>query len=416
MSSFVDRQVLTLLVGPIRRDLGISDTGISLLLGFSFALFFSVLGFPIARLADRRSRRVIIATGVALWSVMTAFGGLARNYWQLFVSRLGVGIGEAALNPPAHALIADAVPRERLATAIGVYSMGIYLGVALAQLIGGAVVGLAEGTELWQLPLVGAVRPWQAVLFLVGLPGLLIALLVLTITEPPRRAGSHPIPVREVLAYFRSRRPLIVRHNLGLALIALANYGFGGWLPTFFVRTHGWTASEAGYLLGLGNLTFGIAGVVLAGRWADALQAQGHADAKMRVIAFAAAGLLVCDVAAPLMPTATAAAAWIFPLSFFAAAPFGVGAAAVQELVPDRIRAQASALYLFVMNVVGLAFGPTAVALATDYLFRDDAALRYSMALVAVISLVPALALVISAWGPYRQAVAAHAAAAGREA
>lgn len=406
VSSFVDRQILTLLVGPIRRDLGVSDTGMSLLLGLSFALFFSVLGFPIARLADRRNRRTVIAVGVALWSVMTAMGGFARTYAQLFLSRIGVGVGEAALNPPAHSLIADAVPRERLATAIGVYSMGIYLGVALAQLIGGAIVGLAEGEALWQWPVVGAIRPWQAVLLVVGLPGLLIALLVLTIQEPVRRAGSEPIPLREVIAHVRGRRQLITLHHVGIGLIAMVNYGFGGWLPTFFIRTHDWTASEAGYLLGVANLTLGITGVVLAGRWADTLQARGYTDAKMRVIALAAIGLLVCNLAVTLAPTATVAAAWMFPLSFFASAPFGVGAAAVQELVPDRMRAQASALYLFVLNVVGLALGPTAVALATDYVFRDDGALRYSLALVTGVALVPAIVLVLRSWRPYRDAMA----------
>ena len=146
---------------------------------------------------------------------------------------------------------------------------------------------------------------------------------------------------------------------------------------------------------------------VLAGRWADALQARGYADAKMRVIALAAGGLLACNLATMLAPTATVAAAWIFPLSFFAAAPFGVGAAAVQELVPDRMRAQASALYLFVLNVVGLALGPTAVAVVTDYVFRDDAALRYSLALVTALALIPAILLVLASWRPYREAMGA---------
>jgi hypothetical protein len=249
------------------------------------------------------------------------------------------------------------------------------------------------------------VRPWQAVFFVIGLPGLVIALLTLTIREPPRRGGSHPIPVREVLAYLGNNSRTILCHHLGLALIALVNYGYGGWLPTFFVRTHDWTASQAGYLLGVANLTCGIAGVVLAGRLADALQARGHADAKLRVIVGAGLGLLVCDLAVPLMPTGTLAAIWIFPLSFFASAPFGVGAAAVQELVPDRMRAQASALYLFVMNLVGLAFGPSAVALATDYVFGYDAALRYSLLLVAGGALAPAILLLLAGMRPYRESV-----------
>jgi MFS family permease len=405
VSSFVDRQILTLLVGPIRRDLGINDTEMSLLLGLSFAIFYAILGFPIARLADRKSRKTIIGVGVALWSITTTLGGLARNFGQLFLSRIGVGVGEAALNPPAHSLIADSVPRERLGTALGVYSMGIYLGVAIAQLIGGAVVGLVGGEALWRVPLVGEVRPWQVVFFVVGLPGLAIALLALTVREPPRRGSSEPLPIREVIAHLSGNARTVLCHHLGLALIALVNYGYGGWLPTFFVRTYGWKVSDAGYVLGLGNLTFGLAGVMLAGRLSDWLQARGYADAKLRVITGAALGLLVCDVAAPLMPTGTLAAAWIFPLSFFASAPFGVGAAAVQELVPDRMRAQASALYLFVMNMVGLALGPSAVAVATDYLFHSDAAVRYSMVLVAGAALVPGVLLLLAGMKPYRESV-----------
>jgi len=268
------------------------------------------------------------------------------------------------------------------------------------------VVGLVGGEALWRLPLVGEVRPWQVVFFVVGLPGLAVALLALTVREPPRRGSSEPLPIREVITHLSGNARTVTCHHLGLALIALVNYGYGGWLPTFFVRTYGWKVSDAGYVLGLGNLTFGLAGVMLAGRLSDWLQARGYADAKLRVIVGAALGLLVCDVAAPLMPTGALAAAWIFPLSFFASAPFGVGAAAVQELVPDRMRAQASALYLFVMNMVGLALGPSAVAVATDYLFHNDAAVRYSMVLVAGAALVPGLLLLLAGMKPYRESVA----------
>lgn len=408
VSSFVDRQILTLLVVPIRRDLGISDTEMSFLLGLGFAVFYTLLGFPIARLADRASRRGIIAAGVAVWSVMTALCGAARNYGQLLLARIGVGVGEAALSPPAYSLIADHFPRERLGTAIGVYSMGIYLGVGLAQLIGGAVVAAVGGQAEVALPLVGGVRPWQVVFFVVGLPGLLVALLTLTLREPPRRGGGPAsIPLRDVVAYFLSHRGAFLTHHMGVALIALCNYGMGSWLPTFFVRTYGWSVSDAGYLLGAANLTFGIAGVVLAGRLSDAWQSRGVTDAKMRVCLGAGVGLLVCDVAAPLMPTGTLAALWIFPLSFFASAPFGVAAAAVQELVPDRMRAQASALYLFVVSIVGLTAGPTAVALATDYVFRDDAALRYSLSLVTGLGLVAATAVLASGLSRYRRTLAA---------
>jgi len=406
VSAYVDRQILTLLVRPIKRDLVLSDSEVSLLGGLSFALFYTLLGFPIARLADQRSRRAIIAAGVAVWSVMTALCGAARSFAQLLLARVGVGVGEAALSPPAYSLIADYFPRERLGTAIGVYTMGVYLGVGLAQLIGGLVIAAVGGEELWRLPLLGAVRPWQVAFLVVAVPGVLLAFLMFTIREPRRGA---PVPaavsVGEVIGYLSSNARTVVPHHVGAALIALVNYGYGFWLPTFFERTYGWTASQAGYLLGAANLTFGIAGVSLAGRLADRWQERGMADAKIRVCLIAALGLVICDVATPLMPTGSLAALWIFPLSFFASAPFGVAAAAVQEMVPARMRAQASAVYLFVISLLGLAAGPTAVALATDYLFRSEALVRYSMVVVAIGGLAPAALLLSRARAPYRAMV-----------
>lgn len=406
VSAYVDRQILTLLVRPIKRDLVLTDSEVSLLGGLSFALFYTLLGFPIARLADQKSRRAIISAGIAVWSVMTALCGAARNFTQLLLARVGVGVGEAALSPPAYSLIADYFPRERLGTAISVYTMGVYLGVGLAQLIGGAVIAAVGGEELWRLPLVGAVRPWQVAFLVVGLPGMLIALLMFSVREPRRNAPvKDVVSVREVVNYLTTNVRTVVPHHVGAALIALVNYGYGFWLPTFFERTHGWTASQAGYLLGIANLTFGIAGVSLAGRLADKWQERGVADAKLRVSLIAALGLLVCDTATPLMPTGTLAAIWIFPLSFFASAPFGVAAAAVQEMVPPRMRAQASAVYLFVISLLGLAAGPTAVALATDYLFRSEALVRYSMVVVAILGLTPAAVLLGKALAPYRALV-----------
>jgi MFS family permease len=213
--SFIDRQILNLLVRPIRRDLGISDTQMSLLMGLSFAVFYTLFGIPLGRLADSKSRRTIIAGGFALWSLFTAGCGLARNFGQMLLLRMGVGVGEAALSPAAYSIITDYFPPQRRATAISVYSMGIYLGSGLAFIIGGTVAGLASQQELWQVPLVGATRPWQVVFFLVGLPGILLSLLLYTVREPLRRgtrmiknaqgqAVAAQVPLAEVFAYLRS--------------------------------------------------------------------------------------------------------------------------------------------------------------------------------------------------------------------
>src|SRR5260370_277791 len=190
--SFIDRQIMSLLVRPLRRDLGISDTQVSVLMGFGFAVFYTFCGIPLGRLADTRSRRSIIAAGLVAWSAFTAMCGLARNFWQMLVWRMGVGVGEASLSPSAYSLITDYFPKEKLATAISVYSAGIYIGAGMSYLLGGIIVRLASMQEAWMLPVVGAVRPWQVIFFAVGLPGLLVALLMDTVREPvPRGVGRH---------------------------------------------------------------------------------------------------------------------------------------------------------------------------------------------------------------------------------
>ena len=165
VSGFVDRQILSLLVEPIKRDLGVSDTQVSLLMGLSFAVFYSLLGIPIGRLADRTSRRAIVAVGAALWSLLTALSGIARTFGQLFVMRVGVGVGEATLGPSAVSLIADAFPRERRGTAMSVYMLGTFLGSGIAYALGAWVVALTANQAPWQWPLVGEIRPWQSVFF-----------------------------------------------------------------------------------------------------------------------------------------------------------------------------------------------------------------------------------------------------------
>ncbi len=408
VSSFVDRQILGLLVAPIRRDLGISDTGMSHLMGLSFAVFYTVLGLPIARLADARSRRGIIAWGIAVWSVATVCCGFARSYSALLLARVGVGVGEAALSPPAHSLTSDYFPPDRLATAISVYSLGIYLGSGLANLVGGALIDVVTRQEAYVWPLVGAVRPWQTVFFVVGLPGMLVALLMLTVREPARRgaaAGRERIPLGEVASYVAANRRTFACTTLGIALFALANYGTAAWLPTFFVRTHGWTAGRAGITLGLLTATIGVAGIVCGGRLADHLTRRGRTDAKLRVCVLAAAAQLPLAAWYTLAPTGEMATWALAPFNFFAAFPFGAAAAAVQEIVPNRMRAQASALYLFVGNLVGLGIGPTAVALVTDRVFGDDARLGASLLVVSLAAYGLSLVLLATGLAPFRESV-----------
>lgn len=395
--SFIDRQILSLLVQPIRRDLGITDTQMSLLLGFSFALFYTLFGIPLGWVADTKSRRGLIAAGLFVWSLLTAGCGLARKYWQFLLLRMGVGVGEAALSPAAYSLITDSFPPRRLATAISVYSMGIYIGSGLAYLLGGLVVGLAGGQGSLDLPLVGSIRPWQVVFFAVGLPGVLLTLLLLTIREPARRGlrqilapdGTKKVArvsFGEVASYIGKNWSTFLCHNVGFALLSFASYGAGAWIPTFLVRNHGWAARDAGIWYGTIVMVAGTLGIVSGGRLADWLRARGYEDSKMRAGLVASLVWAPFGILYPLVPHDMWAMLILIPAVFTASMPFGCAPAAIQEMMPNPMRAQASAFYLFVVNLIGLGLGPTAVALATDYVFRDDQAVGFSLLWVGIVA------------------------------
>jgi len=407
--SFIDRQILALIVEPIKRDLQISDFQISLLMGFSFVFFYTLFGIPLGRLADSKSRRTIIAVGCALWSLMTALCGVAQNYLQIFLCRLGVGVGEAALSPSAFSMISDSFRRERLATAISVYSMGIYIGAGLAYLLGGIVVGLAASQEMYQLPIVGATRPWQVIFFMVGLPGLLLGLLMYTIKEPVRRgvtsAHTKGVPARQVLQYIKENRATFICHNIGFGLIALSTNAGGSWHPAYMLRTHGWTTAKFGIVFGSILAIAGTAGIVAAGRYSDYLSERGYKDAPLRVGLYATLGLLLFGTAFVLAPNGNIATAIYAPLAFFGAAPFGVASAAMQQIMPNEMRGQASALYIFVVNVIGLGLGPSAVAAMNDYVFADPNAIRYSLLIVGAIAQILAALFLWRGLKPYAQSL-----------
>ena len=414
--SFIDRQILSLLVEPIRRDLGISDTQMSWLMGISFALFYTFFGILIGRLADSRSRRTIIAIGFALWSLMTAGCGLAKDFAHMLLLRMGVGVGEAALSPAAYSLITDYFPKERLSTAISVYSMGIYIGAGLAYLLGGVVVGVASAQEIWNVPLAGAIRPWQVIFFMVGLPGVALALLMYTVKEPVRRgrrlmkarsgrARVEQTPLREVFNYILENKRVFLCHNIGFALIALGTNAGGAWNPTYFVRNHGWTASRAGIVLGFALATCGTLGIVAGGRFADWLTARGCRDSNMRVGLMASLMMIPASVLFYLMPDGRWAIAMYVPLMFLSSAPFGVAPAAIQQMMPNSMRGQASAIYIFAVNLIGLGIGPTAAALITDYVFRNDYHVNYSLLAVSVSSQLAAASLLWLGLKPFRQSL-----------
>ena len=392
--SFIDRQILNLLVEPIQQDLNLSDTQISLLQGMAFALFYTLMGIPIARLADVANRRTIIATGVFLWSLMTALCGLTKTFWQLFAARIGVGVGEAALSPPSYSLFSDYFPPGKVTRAIAVFTGGSFLGAGLAYIIGGFVIDYVASLDTVDIPFIGQLRAWQLAFIVVGLPGILLALLVMTLREPARRGllgdekGAAPkgIPIKVIIEFLRKNRRTYGHHLIGVSMFVMLAYAILSWTPAFFIRKYGWTPGEVGLIYGSILLVFGTSGVVSAGWIADALRRRGYADANLRVIVIGALCATPFGIAAPLVDNVWLALALMAPFTFLWSLPHGIAPAALQPITPNRMRAQVSALYLLSVNLIGLGIGPTFVALMTDYLYKDPALVGHSLATVAAIS------------------------------
>jgi MFS family permease len=407
--SFVDRIVLSLLVEPVKADLGLSDTDFAWLLGVAFAMFYAFFGLPIGRLADRFSRRLIIAIGILLWSLMTFACGLASNFWELFFARLGVAVGEAALAPAAFSMISDLFPREKLGRALGVYQAGAFVGAGAAFLIGGIVIGLIAGSGARAVPLVGLVQPWQVVFFAVGLPGTMVALLMMSVPEPARR-GLLPGPVlvmsvREVVRYVAARWRVYGLHFLGFALLLVPITTTLTWAPVFFARVLRYSPQETGLTLGLIILLLSPAGVYTGGWIADALMKRGYHDAMHRVGLGAAALLLPLCLLATTTGEPALAVALYCPLTFCGSLPLGCAPAALQIVTPGIMRAQVSAAWMLSLNVITSLTGPTPVGLITDHVFGDVMAVGWSLAVVNGIT-VPLAALAL--WlgrRPYAAAV-----------
>ena len=251
MFSFIDRSILSLLVSPIRADLQISDTQFSLLHGIAFALFYTGLGIPIARLADRYSRKHIISIGIVVWSFATAVCGLAKNFVQLFTARMMVGVGEAALSPAAYSMITDSFPKNQLGRAMAVYNTGVFFGVGLAYVIGGIVVTAVADITITGLPVIGELKGWQLTFFIVGLPGVLIALFCIMLREPKRGyVNDEHIPVRQILRFMRTNWSTFVTHFFGFAALTLYFNGFMAWAPALINRRFDMPTGQAGIYLG----------------------------------------------------------------------------------------------------------------------------------------------------------------------
>lgn len=387
MLSYVDRTILSLLVAPMKRDFGISDTQVGLLQGLAFGLFYTFLGVPIGRMADTRNRRSLIAAGVVLWSFFTSLCSVARSFLTLFLARVGVGVGEASLSPAAYSLISDYFPGEQLGLAISVYYMGVFFGTSLSLLLTGTVIDALAHTPVVTVPVLGAMAAWRITFLIVGLPGLLFALLAYTIREPLRRdllkSGSvaAPLSMRETTNEIGKRWQSLLGLSIGAIFQAVPAYALISWTPAYFQRTHGWTAGQAGRGLAVLLLVFGCTGMYAGGRLSDYWQKRGIREGPLRV------GVLCGIGAALLLPAAFLAPQieWTFVLMapgiFFLSLPMGTSAAALQRIFPNEVRGQVSALFLFLLNLGGLSLGPLMPGLLNDRLFHDGKMVGASLAI-----------------------------------
>jgi len=411
--SYVDRSILTLLVEPIRRDMGFSDVQISLLHGLAFALFYSLMGFPIGRIADRRHRVGIIAIGIAVWSLMTAVCGIARNFGQFFLARVGVGVGEAALNPAAYSILTDYFPRDKLSRGISTYVMGTYMGFGISYLVGAWVLRAVEDLPDFEIPMLGTFHSWQMAFFLVAAPGILLLLLLTTVREPYRRdrlyrhgAGKRSLPVREFFAFVYTNRRTFLCHAGGYGCLGVLVNGMALWTPAFLTRTYGWEMVDAGMAYGLILLVFGAVGIYCGGWLADHLEARGRRAATFRTAAVCASCAVLPATLFPLANTPSAALLLMAPMVFLSAAPWGIAVASIQQITPNELRGQVSALmYLFPVNLIGIGLGPTAVALITERGFGNPADLKYSMAIVGCVASVMAAAILSAGIRPFRDSL-----------
>jgi MFS family permease len=408
--AIMDQNIVSLLAQSIKDDLGISDTKLSLLLGLSFALFYTFVGLPMARFVDRNSRKTILGLGVAVWSAATAFCGIAQNFWQLFAARVFVGAGEAVNGPAVYSMISDYFPKEKLPRAIAVMQIGSLAGGGFSLLFGAVLIYFVSDIPDIHVPLIGVIRWWQLVFIAIGLPGLVVAALVSTVPEPARRqlpgqATQANVKLRTVFRYLFTEWRIYGPMFGGLAVGALGS-GAQAWMIVFYFRTYGWGPAKAAAITGpiqMAAMLFGLfVGVWLSERYFKAKRD----DSPYRVLIIARAIGLPAALLLPLMPSPWLAVA-MGAVSSMTIAMGGMSQnAALQIITPNQMRGQVTALYLFLFSVVGSGLSPTVLALFTDYVFQAEDQIRYAILMSAAIFSPLALFIMWLGLKPYAREVA----------
>ncbi|MGE5773760.1 MAG: spinster family MFS transporter [Hyphomicrobiales bacterium] len=386
--SFLDRQILSLLSESVRADLNISDTQLGTLQGLSFAVFYTGLGIPMGMLADRVHRRTLIIVGLILWSIATALCGMASSYSGLFLARMLVGVGEAALAPAAYSIISDYFPRQSRARALSIYTSGIFVGAGLAYILGGAILPLADRIAL-VLQEYGVQRTdWQVAFFGAALPGVVLPFLLLLVREPMRRekAGtSHSLT--DGWRYVLSRWQLYATICIATGFMSATNYGVWAWMPALFQRVHGWSAAEFGYSFGLVLLIAGPLGMLVGGYLADRYGGRTSLKVALRLSGGALLLMLPAAVLAPLMSDATLTMTLLVVQTFIVAVPVTLGSVMLQLATPNECRGLVIAIYIMTNNIIGLTLGPGVAPFLSDSVFRDEGMIGSGIAIQTLIFL-----------------------------
>ena len=391
--SFIDRGILGILVVQVEQDFHLDDLQLSLVQGFSFALFYAVLGLPIAYLIDTGSRRVVIGLGILTWSLMTGLCGLSQTYWQLFLCRVGVGAGEATLLPGATSLLKDCFPRRKRGVPLGVFAAGIFIGSSLSALGAAAILKHLGGHSV-TVPALGTLHPWRIVMLAAGIVGLPVALLIGLIREPARRERSTAQDDRAVapmVRLYRAHGRALWLHHLGFTFVCFASYAFLAWLPAIFIRDYGWTAPQIGTALGLLLLTTGPAGSLVGGMLADRYARQGAPDGKPKVGMIAALGIVVPSILFTHLASPLWSLGLVAIMAFFSSFIWGLAPGSLQEIVPEGMLGRVTAFYTAIVNLISIGLGPTSTALVAR-LFAGPLALGEAASIV-----VPAAALIAAA-------------------
>jgi MFS family permease len=409
--SIIDRQILALMIGPVRQDLGVSDTMMGLLGGLAFTLFYTVFTWPMAWLADRGPRRNVIGLGIFFWSLATIACGMTGQYWQLFSARMAVGLGEAALYPSAISMLSDYFNRTRLPLAIGIFSAAPFFGIGLANILGGLVIHYLAGSPTMTLPLFGTVRSWQGMFIIVGAPGTLLAILALTIREPLRTGRAQPVAsanagAAQTFDFFRQRSVFLVLLFSSLIALAIQAWAFFFWIVELLVREHHASRSVVGVSFGFSALVFGTLGSVSAGLASGRMMRAGKLDATLRLSLLSTIILIPVGIATPMVagfgPTMVLVSLSLFLMGW----PGGLLTAAMQLVVPNEFRGRMVALYFIFVNFISLSCGPLLGGFISDHLFGGKA-LGETIALMAAIDYPIAAVLIWKCMPRFRQALVA---------